>query len=375
MTYLKNNFSEMIIKDLVTVLENLAHPSLQESYDNVGLITGNPLWKATGIICTLDVTEKVIEEAVAKKCNVVVAHHPIIFSGLKKITGKNYVEKTIIAALKNDIAIYAIHTNLDNVITGVNAKMADALALINRKILAPKQNQLKKLYTYIPTKYTTTLQNALFEIGAGKVGAYEECSFKATGTGSFKATHGTHPFVGKINQRHEETEDKVEFIFPIWLEGQVISTLKKHHPYEQVAYEIISLSNSHQDIGSGLIGELPKMITEKAFLQQLKSAFKLKVIKHTPLLGKKVKTIALCGGAGSFLISNALGAKADFYISADFKYHEFFDANNQLVIADIGHWESEQYTIALIFEHLRQKFPNFAVLKTRVLTNSIQYFV
>jgi dinuclear metal center YbgI/SA1388 family protein len=365
----------MTIKDIISVLENLASPSLQESYDNVGLITGNPLWKATGIICTLDVTEKVIEEAVAQKCNVVVAHHPIIFSGLKKITGKNYVEKTIIAAIKNDIAIYAIHTNLDNILTGVNAKMADALGLNNRKILAPKPKQLKKLYTYVPIKYTATLQEALFAVGAGKVGAYEECSFTVTGTGSFKPTTGTKPFAGKFNERHEEAENKIEFIFPNWLESKVIAALKSHHPYEEVAYEIIALENQHQEIGSGLVGELPKMLTEKAFLQQLKTVFKLKVIKHTPLLGKKVKTVALCGGAGSFLISNALGAKADFYVSSDFKYHEFFDANNQLVIADIGHWESEQYTIALIFDHLRQKFPNFAVLKTRVLTNSVQYFV
>ncbi len=365
----------MIIKDIITALENLAPPSLQESYDNVGLITGNPLWKATGVICTLDVTEKVIEEAIAKKCNVVVAHHPIIFSGLKKITGKNYVEKIIIAAIKNDIAIYAIHTNLDNILTGVNARMADALGLINRRILAPKPKQLKKLYTYVPVKYTEALQNALFAVGAGKVGAYEDCSFTVTGTGSFKPTSGTKPFVGKLNERHQETENKIEFIFPHWLESSVIEALKANHPYEEVAYEIISLDNSHQEIGSGLVGELPKLVSEKVFLQQLKEAFKLKLIKHTPLLGKKVKTVALCGGAGSFLISNALGAKADFYISADFKYHEFFDANNQLVIADIGHWESEQYTIALIFDHLRQKFPNFAVLKTRVLTNSVQYFV
>jgi dinuclear metal center YbgI/SA1388 family protein len=304
-----------------------------------------------------------------------VAHHPIIFSGLKKITGKTHVEKTVIAAIKQDIAIYAIHTNLDNLLSGVNAKMADKLGLINRSVLAPKPNQLKKLYTYVPLKAADLLKNALFAAGAGTIGNYSECSFSVSGTGTFKGNELSQPVVGKKNFRSTEPEQKIEFLFPAWLEPAVLKTLKENHPYEEVAYEIIRLDNTHPGIGSGLVGELPEAVSEKALLSYIKKQFNVSVIRHSPLLNRKVKKIGLCGGSGSFLIINALNAKLDFFISADIKYHEFFDANGQLVIADIGHWESEQFTIDLIFTLLRQKFINFAVLKSKVKTNSIQYFV
>jgi dinuclear metal center YbgI/SA1388 family protein len=365
----------MLIQEVIQSLERLAVPSLQETYDNVGLLTGNNSWNCTGIICTLDVTEKVVEEAIAKKANLIVAHHPIIFSGLKKINGNTYVERVIIAAIKNDIAIYAIHTNLDNVLHGVNAKMADALGLVNRVILVPKERTLKKLYTYIPASYTDSLKDALFTAGAGTIGNYAECSFTVQGMGTFKGNALSNPVIGKRNIRSTEPENKIEFIFPAWLEGRIIAALKSNHPYEEVAYEVVRTDNKHPEIGSGLIGELPKALTETAFLQLLQQQFKLKTIRHTVFLKKKVKKIALCGGAGSSLIFNALAAKADAFVSADFKYHEFFDANNQLLIADIGHWESEQFTIDLIFDYLRQKFPNFAVLKTKLNTNSVHYFV
>jgi dinuclear metal center YbgI/SA1388 family protein len=365
----------MIIQDIVLVLEKLAPPSLQESYDNVGLLTGNKNWNCKGVLCTLDVTDAVVQEAITKKCNLIVAHHPIIFSGLKKINGNNYVERIVIAAIKNDIAIYAIHTNLDNVLHGVNAKIADALGLINRNILNPKPKQLKKLYTYVPQENVQGLKDALFETGAGEIGNYSDCSFSVIGQGTFKGNKLSNPVVGKKNVRTYVDEVKVEIIFPTWLEQKLVRTLKTNHPYEEVAYEIINIENSHQNIGSGLIGELPKPISEKEFLGYLKKQFKLTVVRHTALLNKKVKHVALCGGSGSFLISNALAAKADVYITADVKYHEFFDADGRMLIADIGHWESEQYTITMIFEHLRQNFPNFAVLKTGVKTNSVHYFV
>jgi dinuclear metal center YbgI/SA1388 family protein len=365
----------MIIVDVIAVLEEMAPPVLQESYDNTGLLTGSQHWNCTGVLCTLDVTEGVIMEAVARNCNLVVAHHPVIFSGLKKLNGKNYVEKTMIAAIKNDIAIYAIHTNLDNVISGVNSKMADKLGLINRSVMAPKPKQLKKLYTYIPAYATDTLKNALFAMGAGKIGNYSECSFSVAGTGTFKGNDLANPVLGKKNIRSTEPEQKIEFLFPGWMESLILKTLRENHPYEEVAYEIISLDNTHPEIGSGLVGELPEAMTEKSFLSYIKKQFNVSVIRHSTLLKRKVKRVGLCGGAGSFLIINALNAKLDFFISADIRYHEFFDANEQLVIADIGHWESEQFTVDLIFTQLRQKFINFAVLKSKVKTNSIQYFV
>ncbi|MFL5748887.1 MAG: Nif3-like dinuclear metal center hexameric protein [Niastella sp.] len=365
----------MKIADIIDLLEAVAPPSLQESYDNAGLLTGNPGWACTGALCTLDATEEVVKEAMQRGCNLVVAHHPIIFGGLKKITGKNYVEKTIITAIKNDIAIYAIHTNLDNVIDGVSGMMADKLGLKNRKILSPKEATLKKLYTFVPVEQVEQVRAALFEAGGGHTGNYNECSFGVEGTGTFKGGEGTNPFAGQPGERHYEKELKIEVIFPGYLQNSLIRALRTAHPYEEVAYDVVNLANTHPGIGSGLVGELPEALPEAAFLNQLKQAFDLPLIRHTALLGRPVKKIALCGGAGSFLIPKALGVGADIYITGDMKYHEFFDANGRLIIADIGHFESEQFTIDLLAGVLQEKFPTFAVLKTALKTNPVYYFV
>jgi dinuclear metal center YbgI/SA1388 family protein len=364
----------MKIAEIISVLENTAPLSLQETYDNAGLLTGMHQWECSGVLCTLDATEEVVKEAIQKKCNLIVAHHPIIFGGLKKINGKNYVEKAIITAIKNDIAIYAIHTNLDNVHNGVNKVIADKLGLINQQILLPKENQLKKIFTFVPVAHIDKVRDAVFNTGAGQIGNYSECSFNVEGTGTFKAMDGANPFVGDVGSRHYEPEVKVEVIFPAYLESKVLSALIKAHPYEEVAYDIVPLGNTYKNIGSGMIGDLPQPISETVFLQQIKTIFGLKAIRHTSLTGKPVKKVAACGGAGSFLISKALNAGADFYITADVKYHEFFDANNRMVIADIGHYESEQFTIGLLAELLEQNFPTFAVLKSDTQTNPVQYF-
>ncbi len=364
----------MKVQDITSLLEKLAPPSLQEGYDNAGLLTGNSNWECTGIIVTLDATEEVVMEAVEKKCNLIVAHHPIIFGGLKRITGSNYVEKTVIAAIKNDIAVYAIHTNLDNVLHGVNSKIADMLGLINRQVLLPKQGVLKKLFTYVPFAHAAHVRTAIFNAGGGYIGNYSECSFNSNGEGTYKAGEGSQPFAGKPGEQHTEPEIKIEVIFPAWLEKNVCKAMKAAHPYEEVAYDIINLDNTHTATGSGLLGYLPEAMAENELLMLLKAKFGLKLIKHTPLRGKPVKKVALCGGSGSFLTKMAIAAGADFYISADYKYHEFFDANGKLVIADIGHYESEQFTIALLSEFLQEKFPNFAVLKTGVNTNPVNYF-
>jgi len=365
----------MKIQDITNFLETVAPASLQENYDNAGLLTGSAGWDCTGIITTLDATEEVVLEAIQKNCNLVIAHHPIIFGGLKKINGKNYVEKSVITAIKNDIAIFAIHTNLDHVMHGVNGKMADMLGLINRQILQPKKNLVKKLVTFVPTLQAETVRSAIFKAGGGHIGNYSECSFNSQGEGTFKAGEGTNPFVGSQGKRHTENEMKIELIFPAWLEGDIYNALINAHPYEEVAYDIISLDNGHQQTGAGMVGELEAAISEVNFLQLLQNAFRLSVTRHTPLTGKLVKKVALCGGAGSFLIGAAVASGADFYVTGDVKYHEFFDANGHLVIADIGHYESEQFTIELLFDILSEKFPNFAVQKSGVKTNPVNYFV
>jgi dinuclear metal center YbgI/SA1388 family protein len=364
----------MKIIAIISFLESLAPPSLQEHYDNAGLITGDASWDCKGIICSLDATEEVVKEAIAKKYNLIVAHHPIIFAGLKKINGKNYVEKTIITAIKNDIAIYAIHTNLDNVINGVSGRMATMLGLQNLSVLSPKENTLKKLFTFVPVDKAEQVRSAIFSAGGGHIGNYSECSFNAAGEGTFKGGEGTNPYVGNIGERHHEKEIRIEVIFPAWLQSSILNAMKAAHPYEEVAYDIVTLSNTYNTIGSGVIGELPEAMEEKVFLSNVKKTFHVPVIRHSSLSGRTVKKVALCGGAGSFLVSSALAAGADVYITADMKYHEFFDANDRMLIADIGHYESEQFTIDLLKESLEQKFPTFAILKTEVKTNPVRYF-
>ena len=363
----------MQIADIIRFLETLAPPSLQEGYDNAGLLTGSPGWECTGVLVSLDATEEVVLEAKAKGANLIVAHHPIVFSGLKRITGKNYVERAVIASIKHDIAIYAIHTNLDNVLSGVNGRMAEKLGLTNCRILQPKTGLLKKLFSFVPVTHAEFVRAAIFEAGGGHIGKYSECSFNANGKGTFKASEGSKPFVGEIGRRHEEEEIKIEVIFPAWMEQAILAAMIKAHPYEEVAYDVVRLDNNYQSTGSGLIGDLPTSISPAEFLQLLQNQFHLQVIRHTKR-EKPIHKVALCGGAGSFLTKAALAAGADAYVTADVKYHEFFDAENRLLLADIGHWESEQFTIDLLAEHLSGKFPTFAVLKTGVKTNPVEYF-
>ena len=347
---------------------------MQEDYDNAGLLTGNASWTCVGVLCCLDVTVEVLQEAKASGCNLVVAHHPIIFKGLKRINGKNYVEQVVIEAIKNDIAIYAAHTNLDNVIAGVNGKIAAKLGLVKTSILQPKKQLLRRLITFAPSDKAAMVREALFAAGAGHIGNYSECSFNSEGTGTFKAERGADPYVGEVGGQHHEKETRIEIVYPFYLEQQVITALTTHHPYEEVAYDLLTLNNDSQGIGAGLIGELPEPVPEKEFLQKVRQVFGAKGIRHTAFLERPVRRVALCGGAGSFLTRTALQRGADAYLTADIKYHEFFDAEGRMLLADMGHYESEQFTTELIHDLLLEKFPTFAILKSRVNTNPVRYF-
>lgn len=363
----------MLIADITSYLESIAPLSLQEDYDNAGLITGDTSWQCSGILCTLDVTEAVIAEAAEKKCNLIVAHHPLIFRGLKKINGRNAVERAVISAIKKDIAVYAAHTNLDNVIDGVNGRIADTIGLRDRMVLDPKPAILKKLYTFVPVAHMDNVRNALFAAGAGHIGNYSECSFVHPGTGTFKPEAGTNPFSGTQGVRQNEDEIKLEVVLPAYNERRVIKALIGSHPYEEVAYDLVDLTNTHAGTGSGLIGTI-EPLTAKEFLILLKEKFGLQLVRHTPLADRPVERVAVCGGAGSFLISKALAAGANAYVTADIKYHEFFGAEGQMLLCDIGHYESEQFTTDLVAELLEEKFPTFAVLKSEVATNPVSYF-
>ena len=362
------------INQIIKHLEQFAPTIYQESYDNCGLLTGDATWELTKVLVTLDCTEAVIDEAIAKGCNLIVAHHPIIFGGLKKINGKNYVERTVIKAIKNDIAIYAIHTNLDNMQFGVNHKICEKLGLINTQILVPKSGMLKMLCVYVPQAHLQVVQEALFNAGAGDIGNYSECSFYATGMGTFKGNEHSHAFVGKIGERHQEPEYKLEVVVDDSKLDKVISALKSAHPYEVVAFNVYAIMNPNNTIGSGMIGELPEDLNTEDFLKHLKSAMNLTLVRYTPY-SKSIKKVAVCGGSGSFLLKNAIGAQADAFVTADFKYHEFFDAENHLMIADIGHYESEIFTINLLADEIVKKFPTFAVILSEINTNPINYYI
>ena len=349
----------MKIRDLTNYLESIAPSMYQESYDNSGLIVGNPNDDIKGVMLCLDSTEAVVDEAIEKGCNVVVAHHPIVFKGLKRITGRNYVERTIIKAIKNDVAIYAIHTNLDNIYNGVNAKICEKLGLQNTRILSPKST-LKKLTALVSVQEIDTFKNALFEAGAGAFDFRRNISFTSVGAATINKESGAMT--------------QIELTFDAAYEGAIVRALHEAHSSNSPVYQIISIENRHSQVGSGMIGELPEAIAPTAFLKQLKEAMKAGCVRYTELPKRKIKTVAVCGGSGGFLLNHAVRAGADIFVTADYKYHEFFDADGRIVIADIGHYESEQFTIELFNELITQKFSTFAVYLTKVNTNPIKYF-
>jgi dinuclear metal center YbgI/SA1388 family protein len=365
---------EIRIKDIANYLETIAPLSYQESYDNSGLIVGDTQTIVTGILLSLDSTEAIIDEAITKGCNLVISHHPIVFKGLKKLNGGNYIERTIIKAIKNDIAIYAIHTNLDNVTGGVNFMIAEKLQLQNVQILAPKTGILTKLTTFVPIADTQKLLESLYEAGSGQIGNYDHCSFSVDGTGTFRPNKQAQPVIGQSDVDEAVNENRIEVIFPTYLESKIVQTLQQAHPYEEVAYYLTTLNNQNQEIGSGAVGNLNEALSTNGFLNYLKTKMNLSVIRHTSFITDSVKRIAVCGGSGSFLLSDAIKVQADVFITADYKYHEFFDADNRIIICDIGHYESEVFTKELLFRFLSKKFTNFAVKLAETNTNPVSYY-
>jgi dinuclear metal center YbgI/SA1388 family protein len=362
------------VSDITKCLEELAPLAYQETYDNSGLLCGDSEGEVVSALLCLDCTEEIIDEAIANGCNLVIAHHPLVFSGLKKLTGSTFVERTLIKAIQNHIAIYACHTNLDNVNHGVNQKIGEKLGLKDLKILAPKSGQLSKLVTFVPPTHLEQLRTSLFQLGAGHIGNYDSCSFSQEGTGTFKGNAQSNPFSGKPMQLSTEKELRLEVIYETLHEKKLIEGLKKNHPYEEPAFDCYPIANSHPGIGSGMIGSFSTAFSEIDFLTLLKDRLKAQSIRHTRLLSKPIKTVAFCGGSGRFLLNRAIACKADAFITADFKYHDFFDVEGQLLLADPGHFETEQFTPEIFYDTIRNKFPKFAIRLSKINTNPIQYF-
>jgi dinuclear metal center YbgI/SA1388 family protein len=367
--------SMMTIREIISEIEAFAPLAYQEDYDNCGLITGDASAEAKGVLLSLDCIESVIDEAIENNCNLVISHHPIVFSGLKKITGSTYIERTIIKAIKNDIAIYAAHTNVDNVVNGVNYKIAEKLGLENVKILSPKSSLLKKLVTYVPSSHHEQLLSELFAAGCGHIGNYDSCSFNSEGTGTFRGNENSKPFLGKAGKLSREPEIRVETIFEAHKEREVISALKKGHPYEEPAFDVYNIENKYNNVGSGVVGELKSPLEQDKFLALVKTSLKSDCLKFTQKTGKSIKKVALCGGSGRFLLKNAINAGADAFITADFKYHEYFDADGKILLVDAGHYETEQFTPEIFYDIVRKKFPTFAIRLSKIKTNPVNYFL
>jgi len=363
----------MKIKDVIEILESEIPLIYAEDFDNTGLLVGNKEADLTGILITHDTLESVVDEAISKELNLIISFHPIIFNGLKSLTGKNYVEKTVMKAIKNDISIYAIHTALDNQFFGVSGILADKLGLQNQKVLIPQAKTLRQLITYAPISESDKVRQALFDAGAGKIGKYKNCSFNIEGIGTFKPIEGAQPYIGEINQLQLEKEKRISVVYPKHLHHQVLNALFHAHPYEEVAYEVLELLNDNQEIGLGIVGDLENSYNEEDFLFYLKDRLNLSCIRHSSLRNKPIKRVAILGGSGSFAIDAAKASQADIYITSDIKYHDFYKAENQLIIADIGHYESEQFTKMFLFELLTKKISNFAIALSKINTNPINY--
>jgi dinuclear metal center YbgI/SA1388 family protein len=365
----------MTVNDIAKTIEDFAPPAFQESYDNCGIQVGSPDDPVTGVLLSLDVTEEILDEAIRRGCNMVVAHHPLIFSGLKRITNRTYVERVVRKAIKNDICIYAAHTNLDNVRHGVNAKIAEKLGLIDTSILSPKNNLLSKLHTYVPANEADKVRNALFNAGAGRISEYSECSFNSSGVGTFRPSENANPFIGTPGGERKNVEEvKIEVLVYRHAEASVLRALRESHSYEEVAYEFVPISNAATDIGSGIVGSFPHPLSSGDALRFIKDKLKTDCIRHTKLISNQISRVAICGGSGSFLLADAIRSGADIFITGDYKYHQFFDADGKIVIADIGHFESEQFTAEIFEVILKKKFPNFAVLLSNLSTNPVKYF-
>lgn len=363
----------MKIREIISIFDTFAPFAYQESYDNSGLIIGMPETEVRGILLSIDVTEEVVEEARKHNCNLIVCHHPLIFGGLKKLTGSNHVERTVLKAIQNDIAVLASHTSMDAAWQGVNERICRKLGLVNLEMLSPLEGKLRKLVTFVPEEHAENLRMALFSAGAGQIGDYDSCSYTAKGLGSFRGNELTNPFAGERETLHFEPEIRLETIFPMHLQHQVVNALKTSHPYEEVAYDIYSLENSFERAGIGMTGELKNPMNEEEFLRVLKTLFQAGCIRHSPLLKKPVKKVAVCGGSGSFLIKKAIASGAQFFVTGDIRYHQFFEAEGRIVIADTGHYESEQFTTEIFHELILKNFPNFAIRFSKVNTNPIKY--
>jgi dinuclear metal center YbgI/SA1388 family protein len=363
----------MKIAQIIGIIEEFAPLPLQDGYDNSGLQAGDASQPVRGILLCLDVTEEVVDEAIELGCNLIISHHPLLFKSVATLTGKTYIERCLIKACKNDLAIYSVHTNLDNVWGGVNFRLAEKIGLQNLRLLKPQSNGLLKLVVFVPMEQAETVRNALFNAGAGHIGNYDACSFNLAGEGTFRASVHANPFVGTVGQLHTEKEIRIEVVLPEYRKTAVTCALLASHPYEEPAYDFYSLANTWDRAGAGVVGELPAAEDEESFLQRIKDIFQLKCLKHSPFTGRMIRDVALCGGSGAFLLRDAIAYGADVFLTGEAKYNDYYDVENRILLAVLGHYESELCTKEIFFDILSKKIPTFAIHFSNVNTNPVNY--
>lgn len=363
----------MKILDVIKYLDQLIPAGYQESYDNCGLQVGDTSAEITGALISLDLTEAVVDEAVETRSNLIVTHHPFIFGGLKHIDADSPAGRIIYKLIRNGIAVYSAHTSLDKLSNGVSAQLAKRLGLCNLRILAPDSDSLKQLVVYCPKEQSQQLKDALYAAGAGNIGNYRHCSYSVNGTGTFEPLQGANPFVGTVGSETYTSEERIEMVYPKAFENKIVSALKANHPYETPAYSLIPLSNANPDVGLGIVGELPEDVEIETFIETVKQTVGIPVVRHSELCRKKVRTVALCGGAGAEFIGTAVAQNADIYLTSDIKYHDFQKATGHIVLADIGHYESEQFAKEFFYDKLSEKFRIFAIRIAKTETNFVGY--
>lgn len=362
------------LRTLLACIEQWAPFSWQESYDNAGLILGDPDRNVTEALVCFDVTPEVVDEAVRIGAGLIVSHHPAIFKGIKRINPASRLGYMIKQSLCHDIAWCALHTNLDNTLNGVNSYLCEQLGLKDVQPLAPLQDIYGKLQVYVPEAYAEKLRQALAEAGCGAGARYDACSYSSRGEGRFRAGSQAHPFSGQIGELHCEAECKIECLYPLHKTRQVLDVLRTNHPYEEPAFDLLPLRNEATGQGAGAIGNLQESMQETELLDKLKELTGTHCIRHSGFRGRKIRRIALCGGSGGSFIGNACARQADAYITGDLKYHDFADAGSGTWLVDIGHFESEKFAMELIFRFIRKNFPNFAVSISEQARNPVSFY-
>ncbi|MDR3129421.1 MAG: Nif3-like dinuclear metal center hexameric protein [Tannerellaceae bacterium] len=361
------------IREVLDVLEEFAPLALQESFDNTGIQVGEIGQEVKGVLLCVDVTEDVMDEALVKGCNLVIAHHPLLFKPVKSLRGTTYVERCVMKACKYDMVIYAAHTNLDNLRKGINGWLGKRIGLDNVHILSPKREGLVKVVTFVPSGHVQKVQDALFATGAGCVGNYDRCSFRHEGLGSFRAQEGAHPFLGKVGKEHVEREERIETVVPVHLQEKILQAVYAAHPYEEPVTDLYPLNNAWEEVGSGIWGDLSAEEDEREFLLRVKELFKIRCIKHSTLRGKPVRRVAVCGGSGAFLIKEAIACGADVLLTGEARYNDYHDVQNRLLLAVTGHYESEACTKDIFRTLLSEKFPTFALHLSEADVNPVKY--